>query len=231
MPTLKTRLNPAQRAVRGTLEFTLIELLVVISIIAILMSLMLPALKSARDLSKQTVCMGNLRQTGGAVFSYADDNGAFMPDYYNTSGTAGVNRYWEDLLQTYTNAKYKSTSNPRYKSTIFDCPSFATDGGGDCDMGDYTYHLLFWCLSSSTTTDLRKVLRPSRTGLVADGGRNEGTYANAKIGYVDEDWATARFLRNRHSEGLNILHCDGHVNWRHASLGDSLSSTFRYDAQ
>lgn len=54
--------------------FTLIELLVVISIIAILMSIMVPALSRARDIAKRTVCLNNLRTLSMAVVLYSENN-------------------------------------------------------------------------------------------------------------------------------------------------------------
>ena len=54
--------------------FTLIELLVVVSIIALLVSILLPALGRAREQAKRTVCASNLRQWGMIHFQYAADN-------------------------------------------------------------------------------------------------------------------------------------------------------------
>lgn len=59
--------------------FTLIELLVVIAVIAILAALLLPALASAREQGRRTVCLSNDRQIGLAVQLYAQDNSGRIP--------------------------------------------------------------------------------------------------------------------------------------------------------
>lgn len=55
--------------------FTLIELLVVIAVIAVLMGILMPALKRAREGGQRTVCLSNLKQLGLSWILYADDNG------------------------------------------------------------------------------------------------------------------------------------------------------------
>jgi len=67
--------------------FTLVELLVVIGIIAVLVGILLPALKRARDQADSVKCSANLRQIGTAAFQYAQVSKGFLPPYDMANGT------------------------------------------------------------------------------------------------------------------------------------------------
>ena len=83
---------------RKTKAFTLIELLVVVAIIALLISILLPSLARARELSKRTVCSANVRGVGQACKIYAQENMEFWPTVETVSTkvtyttTIGTNR-------------------------------------------------------------------------------------------------------------------------------------------
>lgn len=75
--------------------FTLIELLVVISIIALLVSILLPSLARARALARKTVCLANLRRLAMGGHFYVEGDGVFPPVRmkYNPDGSAYVNDF------------------------------------------------------------------------------------------------------------------------------------------
>jgi|GEM_PF-624295 len=90
--------SPDKSSNRNQQAFTLIELLVVISIIAILIGILLPALSAARSSAQLIKCGTQIKQLGAAVFLYVEDYNDFFP---NPHAGGGVNMSWDDLLVGY----------------------------------------------------------------------------------------------------------------------------------
>lgn len=97
VPSLVSR-RPVAR-VTPPAGFTLIELLVVIAIIAILASLLLPALSSSKLKAQQLKCASNLKQMSLSAFMYLNDTGKMLP--YYPFGPNGLPQLWMATLITY----------------------------------------------------------------------------------------------------------------------------------
>jgi len=79
--------------------FTLVELLVVIAIIAILMAILLPALRRVKKQTKGVICRSNLHQWSFCFSMYASDNNGYFPEIF--SGIRGLYGQWAIALNPY----------------------------------------------------------------------------------------------------------------------------------
>jgi prepilin-type N-terminal cleavage/methylation domain-containing protein/prepilin-type processing-associated H-X9-DG protein len=97
--------------------FTLIELLVVIAIIALLLAIVVPALKRAKAAARFLVCKSNLRSLTTAINSYTVENkGAFIP-YEGSTGTSGNRSLWIDAVTNYASNVGEVRLCPEAKTT------------------------------------------------------------------------------------------------------------------
>ena len=222
--------------------FTLVELLVVVSIIALLISLLLPSLSSARESGRSVQCMSNMRQQFYGFGNYAVANKDYIPSlnwngWWKTLGTNGylgpgkvfgynVTNWWADT-------RYDVMGCPGDRKMPIDT------GGGvmkDCTLFDYdlvlnSYHMN-WSICQYGYYGTRKGFssppgvpgrnQPAQITFIWEGQQITGIgwYGSYGLWDVDTPSVANKYYQYRHPmETQNVSFFDGHVENRHIAVG------------
>jgi len=209
--------------------FTLIELLVVIAIIALLMAILMPALRKAKEQGRDVVCKSNLRQVGIGANLYAEDNDLYIPrGAAGQSDTAWYQVFIPFLAQQAKDNDYRNVD-------IYRCPSYPDKEQTIC------FVINGWTFSSKSDTTGREIMTPTRltkctqrprtiylvdnedgrwrhivTKATDAGNRRCDVWTPGHLPTSDSQDVTRgrRVARKRHKNGgCNVLFVDWHVEW------------------
>jgi len=194
----RSQANRARAAVGGRRAFTMVELLVVIGIVVLLLSILLPAVSAARERSRRTACLSNLRQIGAAMIMYANQSRGRYPNSnppLTTSSYADANR-----VLTYLATVYLGKS-----AAVFHCPSDVDPVPERIETADYDlpnsarvsydFYTVFWVPEKGPIFGRLKGEAPMAWDL--DGGSLKHE--------VDQ---------NHGIGGGNVVFADGHGEWQ-----------------
>ena len=227
-----------RRARRNGRDFTLIELLVVIAIIAILASMLLPALQQARGRAHITACANSFASVGKAGLMYSDDNKGFYPMLYNADRWSLSSRFALDggkkgKLTPYLGIEQNAPVGGWYLNKgVFEISKFAcpaVDGrerfkvlvdNNSSRPGISESMKVSICPGSASIVHASRVKKPSRSMFFTEGTRSRAYYINeagSAATYPVAPHGTAKAIGSSvdvlqiTDNKLNAVMMDGHV--------------------
>jgi len=212
--------------------FTLIELLVVISIIALLVSVLMPSLTGAREQAKSAMCLANLRNLGSAMALYhADHDGSFWPYCGKVISYTPVVREYFFWGKVRTDGTVDTTPSPfmayiGQNAGLLACPnqpmgSYVPQGGAEVHTTNYGYNGYY--LADAVSLEPRPprlvttIPEPAKLFVFNDTAmywNPEGVYILQNSTYLEPISGNAKqqpTTHFRHKERTNALCADGHA--------------------
>ena len=167
-----------------------------IAIIAILASMLLPALNKAREKANAINCMANLKQIGSGSQFYTDDyDGWIMPNRLKSLVNGSSVLYWQEFIVSGSYGKQHGYKGYITNRNILYCQS--PEG---LALGIYSYAINERISLNSPTYRLTRLKNPSRKIHFGDNTRSGNPQFNYKV-----------FLSYRHNGKTNLSFFDGHI--------------------